>query len=1084
MKKVLLAASLLLASMASAFAQMPDASGWKEGDEITDQIGWGNLNFTNNPMDYWTITETRSSGHNVTMGLAEVFDGENVDLYQYVELPAGVYKVECQGYYRFGTAWADDPNAFGTADWEDLALIYAQNGTYDLTDSTFTAGRTFQTPIMPRLFEQVESQQFTLEEGMADWMGDGNYTQHGMNCWGPSSVEGSLVWFANGYYRPYDDGEGVKYNTVKFFLTEPGYAKVGVSKKIAKGSDSFMVTDFKMYYMGPADEATELMALQDEVAQYYNMVNDIMDATGGGMLYSLLNDALVIFDEDYGNFADMDKETCLVAKEAAIALYEQATAAQAAVATLEKTVKSMELLSENTGYAGKAEFDALIEAANNCLNPDYEMTEDDDFDTFQKAYENLMAGRVIYLQSNGANANGAYDFSPLIANRFFTNEENNPTWNEETGWWEYRQELKDAYPTFFNAMEFDSSNTEMSEARAALSGDVVLKQNTDTIPSKWYKTGSGGPGWEVYYDHSMTSCKSWAVTPTSGISIIGQYLKDIPNGFYSLTGMAEAWTNEGVEASDNHFIIRSNSGSSRSERAEPRAWWNGNTPASWNTLSTGMIEVTDGNLWVEASLNGFYSITGFQLFYYGETPDFTAIIAPSLQAAKDNAATLTWAGDIAAVNAILATIPEKIDSKETYQAAVASIEEVNAYVTAANAAIANWKAIDNFSYLLSAQPEGSAEATLLETALMYTIGLGEGENDTYLTAIASGNDYIAYENYLAYRASMGELAKNETLAAAIAEQNTYLAANYADAAKIEELKSALAAPYNKALLSSLGMDKASENNPVDITSLIINPKFEEGAKGWDGEITVNTIQDIAERWNCDFNVSQTIHALPAGCYQVQAQIFYRDGGDATTAYNNWYYNAGEEMEYWENPNVLFYANERDTTVVSLASEMFTDQMTQYISGWKEADELGADGSIVMEPTWVYQADADEDKKNNHPWDQVVEDLGEIYYYPNSVQGSAHRFAKNPEAYINKVEVMVEEGGSLTFGIKNTAFIGNHWCVFDNFKLFYLGAEPTTAIEEVAGAADEDAPMYNTAGQIVDESYKGIVIQNGVKFIKK
>ena len=152
------------------------------------------------------------------------------------------------------------------------------------------------------------------------------------------------------------------------------------------------------------------------------------------------------------------------------------------------------------------------------------------------------------------------------------------------------------------------------------------------------------------------------------------------------------------------------------------------------------------------------------------------------------------------------------------------------------------------------------------------------------------------------------------------------------------------------------------------------------------------------------------------------------------------------MEFWENPNVLFYANERDTTVVSLASEMFTDQMTQYISGWKEADELGADGSIVMEPTWVYQADAAEDAKNNHPWDQVVEDFGEIYYYPNSVQGSAHRFAKNPEAYINKIEVMVEEGGSLTFGIKNIAFIGSHWCVFDNFKLYYLGTGVDTDID--------------------------------------
>ena len=1079
MKKVLLASSLLLASMSSAFAQVPDASGWNKGDEITEQVGWGNLNFTNDPMDYWTLTETRSSGHNITKGLAEVFDGENVDLYQYVELPAGMYKVECTGYYRFGVAWADDPNAFNTPEWQDLAQIYVQNGSYNLTDSVFTPNRTFTNPIMPRLFEQVPEQQFTLEEGMADWMGDGNYTQNGMNCWGPSSVEGTLVWFQNGYYRPYDDGDGVQYNTVSFFLTEPGYAKIGISKKEPKTSDSFMVTNFRMYYMGEADEATELLALQDEVAQYYNMINDIMDAAGGGMFYTLLSDALMAFDDEHGNIAGMDKETCAIAKEAAIELYNKAIAVQGTVTALEDAVKAMTALVEKTGYAGKAEFEALIQAASNCLDPEYEMTDEDDFDTFQKAYDNLAAGRVIYLQSNGADANGAYDFTSLIAYPWFCNTEYEPTWNPETNFWQPNQAALDAGWSNYD----DVDGTGVGKDNATPIADKVSISNKTDVIGQWYQRNNG---LVIYWNDNLTCAKKWDMPHTDEtIREVAQKIVNVPNGYYRLKALAQTWMNDwsADKPCKIHIYIESGENSSTSAYLEPGGWW-GKDVNQWKELETEMIQVTNGEILISGRDNGFVTFTGFRLYYYGENPDFTAILAPSLQAAKDNAATLTWAGDIAAVNAILTTIPETIEGSEAYKAAIDAITEVNTYVSAANAAITNWKAIDNFSYLLSAQPEGSAEATLLETALMYTIGLGEGENDTYLTAIASGNDYIAYENYLAYRASMGELAKNETLAAAIAEQNTYLAANYADAAKIEELKSALAAPYNKALLSSLGMDKASENNPVDITSLIINPKFEEGAKGWDGEITVDTIQDIAERWNCDFNVSQTIHALPAGCYQVQAQIFYRDGGDATTAYNNWYYNAGEEMEYWENPNVLFYANERDTTVVSLASEMFTDQMTQYISGWKEADELGADGSIVMEPTWVYQADADEEAKNNHPWDQVVEDLGEIYYYPNSVQGSAHRFAKNPEAYINKIEVMVEEGGSLTFGIKNIAFIGNHWCVFDNFKLYYLGADPSTAIEDIAPAADEDAPVYNVAGQIVDKSYKGIVIKNGVKFINK
>lgn len=34
------------------------------------------------------------------------------------------------------------------------------------------------------------------------------------------------------------------------------------------------------------------------------------------------------------------------------------------------------------------------------------------------------------------------------------------------------------------------------------------------------------------------------------------------------------------------------------------------------------------------------------------------------------------------------------------------------------------------------------------------------------------------------------------------------------------------------------------------------------------------------------------------------------------------------------------------------------------------------------------------------------------------------------------------------------------------------------------AKNENAPIYNLAGQRVDKNYKGVVIQNGKKFINK
>ena len=38
--------------------------------------------------------------------------------------------------------------------------------------------------------------------------------------------------------------------------------------------------------------------------------------------------------------------------------------------------------------------------------------------------------------------------------------------------------------------------------------------------------------------------------------------------------------------------------------------------------------------------------------------------------------------------------------------------------------------------------------------------------------------------------------------------------------------------------------------------------------------------------------------------------------------------------------------------------------------------------------------------------------------------------------------------------------------------------------EMTKKADKDAPIYNMAGQRVSKTYKGVVIQNGKKFVNK
>ena len=1088
MKKQLLAASLLCMSVTASFAQMPDASKWQVGDEITSEVGWGNLSFENEPMDYWQLKSSKGS-FTQTGGLFEVYDGADVDLYQYVQLPAGMYKVECQAYYRCGTSWDDDPNSFGDPNrWENNALLQVSNGQYDIDSDEFTAGRTFKTPLMPRLFLNYPNQIYVMpSEDDPGWdMSDGDY---GAKGWGPTSVPGSLAWFNEGLYQPYNE-DGVKYNTVTFFLTEDGYAKVGITKVNPRSADSFMATNFKMYYMGEAGEAAELMALQDEVAEYYHMIEDLEASYDGGMIYTLISDARMEFDGEYGSIDSMDKETCLAAIEELKAIYNNATAAAEYVVKLEDVIKVMELLYNNTDYAGKAAFGVALQSAQNCLDPDYMITDEDDFDTFQKTYDELLAARITYLMTQEAE-NGAYNFSAVINTPFFCDNEFTPVWSAEANAYVFPniEDVADELQpenTWATVQEngyselIDPSNGNYKEGWIHISDNVKISERDGE--NQWViksTTWHGGGPIGVTMQHGYPAVGGWTAEPTGNPELLYQTITGLPNGYYAMSGLM---CNAGADVSELQYVYIEAGDKKEianlTQKGDPWWWGDKNMWRStvWEKLTTNMVYVSDGKVTIGSASDAFYAATGFQLYYYGEDPDFTALLAPSINGAKANIEALAWKGDKAAANALLAQVPAKIEGQEAYQSALAVIAQVNAYVATANAVTTNYtNTINNFQALLEKQADGSAEANIVTTAWMAAVVLGDGDNDTYLDAIAMGNDYNAYVAYLDYRASMGELIKDAAVAEIIAEQNAYLIANFANAEKLAELKAALAAPYNKALLASLGMDKASEENPVDVTALIINPDFSAEGKGWNGEMTVDSLGTV-ERWNCNFDINQTIYALPAGCYQVQVQALYRDAGDAGTAYNNWWYMAAADIEYWDNPNAKLYANTAVKSVVSIASEMFTDQSyTSYVDRWQVAEEGDDEGNEVWEPVWVHQADAEEGKENDYPWDTKVEDLGDIYYYPASLRGVSRRFGKSPNAYINKVETMVEEGGSLTIGIKKDILINSDWCAFDNWKLFYLGTTASTGIGSVETATGTATEYYSVSGARLAAPQKGINI---------
>lgn len=1076
MKKMLLTASMLFVGVTATFAQVPDASGWQKGDDITDKVNWGNLSFSDEAsdspsgMNYWKLESTKGA-FTKTGGLFEVYDGADVDLYQYVELPAGMYRMEAQAYYRFGTSWAEDPSKFGTDEWQDLAQMYVQNGIYNIDSEEFTAGRTFQTPVMPRLFP-MHATQIYVDEVKEGWdMSDGRYSVKGDSIWGPCSVPGSLLWFGQGLYGPYTDEEsGVKYNTVSFFLTQDGYARVGISKKEAKEADSFMATNFKLYYEGPADETVELMALQDEVQVLYNKLEDLMNANEG-LLYTLINDYLSgEYDAKYGPASSMDKETCIAAKAVLGEYFQKANAAAGYIANIKTAIENAEALKVKIGDKATAEgiatFQAAIDEAKSCLDPDYEIQDDDNLDKFAAAYEALLNARMPFLLSQDY-VGGSIDLTPLVSYPWFCLPQYEPTWDSENNCWVPNQETLDM-PYTEGAEETwgqkdDSGGTINNIAKG------INVYNPLGTPNAWAQGGDGG-NLEVYWNDKLPCMKKWSL-PFDGYHEVSQVITNIPNGWYSLKALGQTWTNDWSNNCELHIAIEGTDMSSKSDFLPIGGWW-GNDINHWKELSTDMILVTDGQVKIAAYDNGFAAWTGFRLSYYGETPDYSGLISADLEAAKAGIEGLAWNGDKAAANAIMAELPAEINTEETFIKAKEVIAKANDYVAKANAAIAAFAAPLNFETLAAKYVAGSDENELLNTAWATVVGVGDNDTDTYLDAIAADAAYAAYADYLAYRESFGALLENEGVKAAIAEQNTQLKAKYATAEQIKALKEALALPYNTAVLASLGSDKATEANPVDITVLIANPSFDNGNRtGWDGDMTTDTI-GVAERWNCEFDVSQTIYSLPAGCYRAQCQAFYRDGGDAGTAYKNWWNEALGEEDLWNTGNEIFYANERSTKVKSIASITPTEMsFTKYVEKWEELEE-DAQGNMQYVPVWKEWNE--ETDGYNHPWDQKVTEGEDIFFYPNSIRGACRRFEANPEAYINTVEVMVEQGGKLTFGLKNTDFISNHWTVFDNFKLFYLGTEPTTGINGTAADA-KASEIYTVSGVRARNMQKGINI---------
>ena len=195
------------------------------------------------------------------------------------------------------------------------------------------------------------------------------------------------------------------------------------------------------------------------------------------------------------------------------------------------------------------------------------------------------------------------------------------------------------------------------------------------------------------------------------------------------------------------------------------------------------------------------------------------------------------------------------------------------------------------------------------------------------------------------------------------------------------------------LNSQMGMPQL--NQPVDMTALIVNPRFENNTPdGWTGaKLSVdgnaqNTQYQTHEFYNTNFNMFQTITGVPNGLYRLKWKGFHRPG-NRETVYAE--YAAGTN-----NASAVVYANGVQKTmkhIMSEGSDRKLDNGTDTNAEYSYADGL---------------------------------------YRPNNQSTSRYFFDEG--FYADQLEVEVTDN-VLTIGVKNTKEMGGeHWVIFSDFEL--------------------------------------------------
>ena len=1065
--------------------------------------------------------------------------GENPDVYQVVKFPAGYYTIRVQACYRdaSGQQTTDCFNAWKKGQSKKNAWAYVE--TY-ADEASATEGaepvRSF-TKAIRHIFDIKCSESLcSWTPNGDDWRNDGSFImiEQEINDRGkvvevektyyyPRSIIGASYYFQKDYY----------WNEFKVLLEKDTYVRIGYRKTDYVTEDWLALSEWQVIFNDAYTEeaqvdfaATEYETETAELEQWEDKFStstfDGFDKAFTKAISDKINDdrmtAEMTFSQVEGqellDFIKDLKQKNLDYEE----LYQY-------LGHLSFVLAKSKTLMENTNYPGKAAFlsayNNILSKINGCSTADFEETTPYDF--CMKYFNELADARGDYLDTQKADENGAKDFSAVINHPWFVNDQYEPTQNED-GEWTIKEE------TWQNAVGGGDANysdklkyteNEEEKTRTDIASDVSIVLNDENVKNQWFQRiryEGKTNGLYMYYDDRglIGAADTWHASKfTSGSMDVCQNIVGLPSGYYSLKALVRGW-GEGNGNFHNIFMENTDGDVMKSPMATA-------DDSGWQEVTTGIIHVSDRQLLIGGQSDYQAHYTGFRLLFYGEEPPVENLLKQEIAEVKTAAEALTFEGDKTTVNALIDKCKEPftIENFDEYRG---YLDEARKYTNAAVKEYNNLKAIDTYTTIANSyQAPGVAE--IIAPAQEAAISLGDGANDTYKDIDPANKLADKYNDYIKVYVEAGSF-NDASINATLAEQKTVLAAGVSTIETLEKYMASLNTPMNIDRMKDLGAENATEAAPADITSMLVNPNFdmhqvdgnwveilkvngetwERGyADGWQG-LGINTYDQTMQlsRGHCELWNSgtgefyQELVGLPAGKYRISCLAVYRDADITEESVAAFEANG-------ESHNAEIYAK----TQSSEASEYIkaqaslkgdADSFTEVVRGYEIDEEtnkpyvtkvtvLGDEentekyGQLVTDlEGWTHVAVDAEDRS---PFDKIINGS----YYPNSLYGIYQWFVKSPEKVTNTVTIEVKNGETLRLGLRKPSSVTNDCLTFDDFKLEYLTGDTfknvATGIEEVGAEKAAQSVLYNTAGQVVDSSYKGIVItSDGKKFIQK